>query len=81
MNDATMLLFMHLCGLRIEEVAALRFDNILDVNGTVHVNGTVRDDITLDTTRTKSKRARKIFLPKQMHCQLRDYTNGITKRL
>jgi integrase/recombinase XerD len=53
-----MLLFTHLCGLRVGEVAALRFDDILDANGNV------RDEMTLDAARTKSKRARKIFLPK-----------------
>ena len=73
-RDATMLLFTHLCGLRIGEVAALRFDDILDVNGAV------RDEMTLDAARTKSKRARKIFLPKQMKRQLQAYTSSVTKR-
>ncbi len=31
-RDSTMLLFTHLCGLRVGEVAALRFDDILDAN-------------------------------------------------
>ena len=73
-RDATMLLFTHLCGLRIGEVAALRFDDILDANGTV------RDEMTLDAARTKSKRARKIFLPKQMQRQLREYVNSLNKQ-
>ena len=73
-RDATMLLFTHLCGLRVGEVAALRFDDILDANGTV------RDEMTLDAARTKSKRARKIFLPKQMQRQLKAYTSSVAKR-
>ena len=73
-RDAKMLLFTHLCGLRIGEVAALRFDDILDANGNV------RDEMTLDAARTKSKRARKIFLPKQMQRQLSAYTSSATKR-
>jgi len=73
-RDATMLLFTHLCGLRIGEVAALRFDDILDANGSV------RDEMTLDAARTKSKRARKIFLPKQMQRQLKAYTSSVAKR-
>jgi integrase/recombinase XerD len=73
-RDATMLLFTHLCGLRIGEVAALRFDNIFDANDAV------RDEMTLDAARTKSKRARKIFLPKQMKRQLQAYTSSVTKR-
>ena len=60
LRDSTMLLFIHLCDLRVGEVAALRFDDVLDANDTV------RDEMTLDAARTKSKRARKIFLPKQM---------------
>ena len=74
-HDATMLLFTHLCVLRVGEVAALRFDDVLDVNGNV------RDEITLDVARTKSKRARKIFLPKQMQRQLREYVNSLNKQL
>ena len=73
-RDATMLLFTHLCGLRVGEVVALRFDDILDANGTV------RDEMTLDAARTKSKRARKIFLPKQMQRQLREYVNSLNKQ-
>ena len=73
-RDATMLLFTHLCGLRVGEVSALRFDDILDVNGAV------RDEMTLDAARTKSKRARKIFLPKQMQRQLREYVNSLNKQ-
>ena len=34
-RDSTMLLFTHLCGLRVGEVAALRFDDILDANGNI----------------------------------------------
>ena len=73
-RDVTMLLFTHLCGLRIGEVAALRFDDILDANGNV------RDEMTLDAARTKSKRARKIFLPKQMQRQLQAYVSNVIKR-
>ena len=73
-RDATMLLFTHLCGLRVGEVAALRFDDILDANGNV------LDEMTLDAARTKSKRARKIFLPKQMKRQLQAYTSSVAKR-
>ena len=48
LRDSTMLLFTHLCGLRVGEVAALRFDDVLDANDTV------RDEMTLDAARTKS---------------------------
>ena len=74
LRDSTMLLFMHLCGLRVGEVAALRFDDVLDANDTV------RDEMTLDAARTKSKRARKIFLPKQMQRQLPAYVSSVAMR-
>ena len=73
--DVTMLLFTHLCGLRVGEVAALRFDDILDSNGNV------RDELTLDAARTKSKRARKIFLPKQMSSTLMVVSSNGSNRL
>jgi len=73
-RDTTMLLFTHLCGLRVGEVAALRFDDV------VNANGTIRDEVTLDAARTKSKRARKIFLPKQMQRQLHAYVSSLTKQ-
>ena len=69
-----MLLFTYLCGLRIGEVAALRFDDILDTNSNV------RDEITLDAARTKSTRAREIFLPRQMQRQLQAYVNSLNKQ-
>ena len=73
LRDTTMLLFTHLCGLRIGEVAALRFDDILDANDTV------LDEMTLDAARTKSKRPRRIFLPKQMQRQLQAYVSSVAK--
>ena len=74
LRDSTMLLFTHLCGLRVGEVAALRFDDVIDANDTV------RDEMTLDAARTKSKRARKIFLPRQMQRQLQAYVNSLKKQ-
>ena len=35
LRNSTILLFTHLCGLRVGEVAALRFDDVLDTNDTV----------------------------------------------
>ena len=74
-RDTTMLLFTHWCGLRVGEVAALRFDDVLNEQGVV------RDEMTIDAARTKSKRARKIFLPKQMRRQLRTYISSVSKPL
>ena len=73
-RDITMLMLTHYCGLRIGEVAALRFDDIITDDGTL------LSEITLNKERTKSKRARKIFLPKKMMRQLREYLSALTRR-
>jgi len=73
-RDVTMLMFSHLCGLRVGEIAGLRFDDVLDDKSNMH------DEITLDASRTKGKRARKIFLPNQMQKHLQEYVASIRER-
>ena len=63
-RDVTMLLLTHLCGLRIGEVAHLRFEDVVDTDGTI------RAEIRLDAEKTKNNHARTIFLPKQMQRQI-----------
>lgn len=72
-RDVTMLLFTHWCGLRVGEVAALRLADVLDTKGQV------KAELVLDATRTKSKRARRVFVPKQMQRQLQRYTATLTQ--
>ena len=71
-RDVTMLMFTHLCGLRIGEVASLRFDDV------VNSKGAVKEEMTLDARRTKSNKARKVFLPKKMQRQLQVYLDGFS---
>ena len=59
-RDVTMLQLTHYCCMRVGEVAALQFADVVDEQGTV------LDEIVLDAERTKSKRARRVFLPKHM---------------
>ena len=66
-RDVTMLQLTHYCGMRVGEVAALQFADVVDEQGTV------LDEIVLDAERTKSKRARRIFLPKHMQKQLQQF--------
>ena len=66
-RDVTMLQLTHYCGMRVGEVAALQFADVVDEQGTV------LDEIVLDAERTKSKRARRIFLPKLMQRQLQQF--------
>ncbi len=66
-RDATMLLFTHWCGMRVGEVAALMISDVVDEAGKI------KAELVLDAARTKSKRARRVFLPKQMQRQLVEY--------
>jgi integrase/recombinase XerD len=70
-RDLTMLQLTHYCGMRVGEVAALRLADVVDENYRV------RAEIVLDAERTKSKRARRIFLPKLMQQQLQQYVDFI----
>ena len=58
--DLTMLQLTHYCCIRVGEMAALQFVDVVDVQGTV------LNEIVLEAERTKSKRARRVFLPKHM---------------
>ena len=74
-RDLTMLQLTHYCGMRVGEVAALRIEDVVDENYKV------RTEIILAVSMTKSKRARRIFVPRQMHKQLQRYINTHTKHI
>ena len=59
-RDLTMLQLTHYCGMRVGEVAELRFTDVVDESGAV------KSEIVLAAAVTKSKRARCIFVPRQM---------------
>lgn len=73
LRDTSMILLTHLCGLRVGEVATLTFDEVMDTSGKV------LDEITLSAEKTKSKRARKVILPRQMQRHLQQYTNALER--
>ena len=60
LRDSTMLLFTHLCGLRIGEMANFCIHDLRDTDDTI------RTEIRLDAERTKKNHARTIFVAKQM---------------
>jgi integrase/recombinase XerD len=74
-RDCVMLLLTHWCGMRIGEVAALRVEDVLEGSGTV------KAEFTLDARRTKSKKARAVYVPARMQKELQRYTqhtlNGV----
>ena len=61
----------HWCGLRVREVAATRIAGIVDEQRTV------KAEIVLAAAVTKSKRARRIFVPKTMQQQLKRYVSEL----
>ena len=66
-RDLTMLQLTLYCGMRVGEVASLLVGDVLDADGMVSV------EIVLAAHSTKSKRARRIFVPRQMQRQLQKY--------
>ncbi len=70
-RDVTMLLLTHWCGLRVGEVATLRIADVVDESGAV------KSETVLEAGVTKSKRARRIFVPKTMQQQLKKYVGDI----
>ena len=61
--------------MRVGEVAALRIEDVVDENYKV------RTEIILAVSMTKSKRARRIFVPRQMQRQLQRYVNTLSSTL
>ena len=74
-RDLTMLQLTHYCGMRVGEVATLRIEDVVDENYKV------RTEIVLAASITKKKRARRIFVPRQMHRQLQRYVNTLPSTL
>ena len=56
LRNRTMLLVTHWAGMRVGEVANLRYANVVD-----HV-GKIRDEIQLEHTQTKGRHARTVFV-------------------
>ena len=59
-RNRAMLLFTHLCGMRIGEVVALRLCDVTDDNGEV------KGELRLCAEQTKGSRARVVFVPMRM---------------
>ena len=71
-RDLTMLQLTHYCGMRVGEVAALKITDVVDDNYKVQA------EIVLAAAIAKSKRARRIVVPRQMHRQLQQYINTLS---
>lgn len=70
-RNRAMLLMTHYAGMRVGEVASLRYADVIDTNGSV------RDEVILDAEQTKGRYARVVFinakLKKELEAYLRSY--------
>ena len=70
-RNRAILLLTHYAGMRIGEVAAVRFCDILAADGTV------RDEINLSAAQTKGNRSRSVLLNERMKAELAAYVQSV----
>lgn len=70
-RNRAILLLTHYAGMRIGEVAAVRFCDILAADGTV------RDEINLSAAQTKGNRSRSVLLNERMKAELTAYVQSV----
>lgn len=73
-RNRAMFLMTHWAGLRVGEVAALRFGDV------IATDGTVRGEIRLEVEQTKGRFARTVFLGERLRKELRSYVLTIKSR-
>jgi integrase/recombinase XerD len=71
-RNRAMLLMTHYAGMRVGEVAALRVDDVLDIDGNV------RDEIRLDADQTKGNHGRVVVVCEKLRKELAKYV-GVCK--
>ena len=80
LRNRVMLLMTHWAGMRVGEVAALRYANVLAADGSVLA------EIRLDSEQTKGHRSRIVYLPQKLRKELQNYvrtycSDDVTKPL
>lgn len=71
-RNKTMLLLTHWAGLRAGEVAALRFSDVLNTDGSV------KEQVRLSPEQTKGRHARTVYLGGKIRKELANYLSTIT---
>ena len=66
-RNRAMLLLTHWGGMRVGEVAALRYCDVLNSDGTV------KDEINLSAEQTKGKHSRTVFVSTKLHKEIAAY--------
>jgi integrase/recombinase XerD len=70
-RNRAMLMTMYLAGLRVGECAALRYEDILDAEGSV------RSEIRLDAEQTKGRYGRVVFVSDKLRKELQAYVRDV----
>ena len=73
-RNRAMLLLTHLAGMRVGEVAALTWGDV------VNAEGRVKDEIRLNADQTKGGHPRTVFISPKLHKELQAYAQSTTKR-
>ncbi len=73
-RNRAIILFTHLAGMRIGEVAAVRVCDVLASDGTV------RDEINLSAAQTKGNHSRTVLLSERMQAELAAYVQTVRVR-
>ncbi len=66
-RNRAMLLMTHYAGMRVGEVASLRYADVIDANGNV------RDEVILDAEQTKGRYGRVVFINAKLKRELEAY--------
>jgi len=70
-RNRTMVLTTFLCGLRVGEVAALRYMDVLDADEEI------RSEVRLDATQTKGNEGRVVFINAKLQKELASYVKAV----
>ncbi len=74
LRNRVMLLMLHWAGMRVGEVAAVKYENVLASDGTILA------EIRLAADQTKGRRARVVYLPEKLRKELLNYVRTFPKQ-
>ncbi len=74
LRNRVMLLMLHWAGMRVGEVAAVKYENVLASDGTILA------EIRLAAEQTKGKRARVVYVPEKLRKELLNYVRTFPKQ-
>lgn len=73
-RNRAMILCSHFAGMRVKEIAALRYCDV------VNLDGTIKDEIFLSAEQTKGKHARTVYVSSKLQKELKAYVTAVPPR-